>query len=228
MANSNVMMIYKRMHRSPAFHKLTKMAVTVLLEFFKRRKMVETSNRGKNKKWIISNNGEIIFTYDEAYKKFGMARSTFRSCLDQLVEVGFINIAHAGGGLMKDCSNYEISDRWEKYGKEKFINKSRQKDTRGLGFTKKNWETKTGRKRKSQPKISISRDTMEAKSSIANDTCDQEIPVSPSMTHATHQLALKYHYINDLAALKAMHPSQYHSRYSSTGFHTSLLEESQR
>ena len=157
-----------------------------------------------------------------------MARSTFRSCIDQLVEVGFINIAHAGGGLMKDCSKYEITDRWEKYGKGKFINKSCQKDTRGLGFTKKNWENKTGRKRKSQSKISISSDTREAKSSIANDTCGQEIPVLPSMTHATHQLALKYHYINDLAAFKVMHPSQYHSRYYSIGFQTSLLEESQR
>ena len=228
MANSNVMMIYKKMHRSPAFHKLTKRAVTVLLEFFKRRKMVEISKNKGGKQWVISNNGEIIFTYDEAFKKFGMARSTFRSCLDQLVEVGFINIPHPGGGLMHDCSKYEISDRWEKYGKEKFINKSRQKDTRGLGFTKKNWETKTGRKRKSQPKISISRDTSQDKSIISNDTCDQEIPVSPSMTNATHQLALNYQYINDLTALKSMHPSQYHYRYYSIGFHTSLLEESQR
>ena len=207
MANSDVMMIYKRMHRSPAFHKLTKKAVTVLLEFFYRRQMVETSKRGKGKNWVISNNGEIIFTYDEAYKKFGMARSTFRSCLDQLVEVGFINIAHAGGGLMKDCSKYEISDRWEKYGKDKFINKSRQKDTRGLGFTKKNWENKTGRKRQSQSKISISSDT---KSSIRYDTLDHPIPLTPSIIQATHKIDPNYFIQKGLEVLEAMHSSQYH------------------
>ena len=207
MANSNVMMIYRRLHRSLAFQKLTKKAVTVLLEFLYRRKMVETSKTGKGKQWIISNNGEIIFTYDEAYKKFGMARSTFRSCLDQLVEFGFINIAHAGGGMNRDCSEYAISDRWEKYGKEQFINKSRQKDTRGLGFTDKNWETKTGRKRKSQSKISILSDT---KSSIRNNTFNHQIPFTLSIIQATHKTDPNYYMQKGLAVLKAMHPSQYH------------------
>lgn len=225
MANSNVMMIYKRMHRSPAFHKLTKMAVTVLLEFFKRRKMVETSNRGKNKNWVISNNGEIIFTYDEAYKKFGMARSTFRSCLDQLVEVGFIDIAHAGGGLMKDCSKYGISDRWKDYGKEEFKKKSRQKDTRGLGFTTQNWEETAGRKRKPKSNISITADT---RSSITSDTSDHQMPVTPSIVHATLRTDPNYYIQKGLEVFEAMHASQYHSRYSSIGFQTSLLEESQR
>ena len=207
MANSDVMMIYKRMHRSPAFHKLTKMAVTVLLEFFKRRKMVETSNRGKNKNWVISNNGEIIFTYDEAYKKFGMARSTFRSCLDQLVEVGFIDIAHAGGGLMKDCSKYGISDRWKDYGKEEFKKKSRQKDTRGLGFTTQNWEETAGRKRKPKSNISITADT---RSSITSDTSDHQMPVAPSIVHATLRTDPNYYIQKGLEVLEAMHSSQYH------------------
>ena len=207
MANSNVMMIYKRMHRSPAFHKLTKMAVTVLLEFFKRRKMVETSNRGKNKNWVISNNGEIIFTYDEAYKKFGMARSTFRSCLDQLVEVGFIDIAHAGGGLMKDCSKYGISDRWKDYGKEEFKKKSRQKDTRGLGFTTQNWEETAGRKRKPKSNISITADT---RSSITSDTSDHQMPVAPSIVHATLRTDPNYYIQKGLEVLEAMHSTQYH------------------
>jgi hypothetical protein len=207
---SDVLWIPRRMHRSPAFHKLTKKAVTVLLEFFFLRKMAEISRKKGDKQWVISNNGEIIFTYDEAFKKFGMARSTFRSCLDQLVEFGFINIPHPGGGLMQDCSKYEISDRWEKYGKEKFINKSRKKDTRGLGFTKKNWETKTGRKRKSQPKISISRDTSQDKSIISNDTCDQEIPVSPSMTHATLKTDPNYYIQKGLEVFETMYPTQYH------------------
>ena len=207
MANSDVMMIYKRMHRSPAFHKLTKMAVTVLLEFFKRRKMVETSNRGKNKNWVISNNGEIIFTYDEAYKKFGMARSTFRSCLDQLVEVGFIDIAHAGGGLMKDCSKYGISDRWKDYGKEEFKKKSRQKDTRGLGFTTQNWEETAGRKRKPKSNISITADT---RSSITSDTSDHQMPVAPSIVHATLRTDPNYYIQKGLEVLEAMHSTQYH------------------
>ena len=154
-----------------------------------------------------------------------MARSTFRSCLDQLVEVGFIDIAHAGGGLMKDCSKYGISDRWKDYGKEEFKKKSRQKDTRGLGFTTQNWEETAGRKRKPKSNISITADT---RSSITSDTSDHQMPVAPSIVHATLRTDPNYYIQKGLEVFEAMHPSQYHSRYYSMGSHTSLLEESQR
>jgi hypothetical protein len=45
MSNSNVMMIYRSMHLPPAFHKLTKKAVTILLEFLCRRQIASYSKR---------------------------------------------------------------------------------------------------------------------------------------------------------------------------------------
>ena len=206
--SSDAMFIPRRMHLSPAFRKLTATAIFIYLEFRYRCKLAQTPVKaGRSKEWSITNNGELIFTYDDAVNRFGMARSTFRNCLDQLVELGFIYIAHTGGGMMKDCSKYGISNRWKEYGKEEFKKKFRQKDTRKLGFTKDNWMERAGSKRKLKSKTSITKDT---RSSITNDTRDPQKSVTPSVTNTTHELALNYHYLNDLAVLEAMRPTQYH------------------
>ena len=204
MASGDVMFIPKRMHRSPAFRKLTANAIVVLLEFLSRRQMVKV---GKRNNWVTKNNGEIVLTYSETTKKFGIARSTFRNSIDQLVKLGFIDIAHHGGGMMKDCSKYGISERWRDYGKEEFIKKSRKKDARKLGFRKDNWEEQTGRKRKRKSKIGINNDT---NSSITNDTREHKTPVTPSINHTTHQIDPNYYIKKGLEVFEAMHPSQYH------------------
>ena len=121
---------------SRAFLKLTGIAPQVLLLFLRRRRLVKLGRAGKEK-WVIENNREIVFPYAEAENKFGITRPRFLRAIDQLVEHGFIDIAHPGGGMMKDVSKYAISTRWQNYGTNKFIQKHRNKDTRGLGFKKK-------------------------------------------------------------------------------------------
>ena len=205
---ADVMFIPRRMHRSPAFRKLTKSAINVYLEFRYRCKMAQIPVKaGRQKEWHIINNGELIFTYDDAVKRFRMARSTFRNCLDQLVELGFIYIAHTGGGTMKDCSKYGISDRWKDYGKEEFKKKSRQKDTRKFGFTKDNWMERAGSKRMLKAKASITDDT---KSSITIDTSSHQMPVTPSVVHATLKTDPNYYIKKGLEVLEAIHPARYH------------------
>ena len=204
MASSDGMFIPRRMHRSPAFQKLTAKSMLVLFEFLYRRQLVKV---GRRDRWITKNNGEIIFTYAEAWAKFKMCRSTFCRSIDQLVELGFIDIAHHGGGMMKDCSKYGISERWRDYGKEEFIKKSRKKDNRKLGFRKDNWEKQTGRKRKRKSKIGINNDTS---SSITNDTRDHQTTFTPSIIHATHQIDPNYFIKKGHEVLAAMHPSPYH------------------
>ena len=204
MASSDGMFIPKRMHRSPAFQKLTANSMLVFFEFLYRRQLVKV---GRRDRWLIKNNGEIIFTYTEALKKLKMCRSTFCRSISQLVELGFVDIAHHGGGMMKDCSKYGISERWRDYGKEEFIKKSRKKDNRKLGYTKDNWEDRTGRKRKRKSKIGINNDT---NSSITKDTREHKTPVTPSIKHATHQIDPNYYIQKGLEALEAMHPPQYH------------------
>ncbi|MBT3923557.1 MAG: hypothetical protein HOF21_13390 [Nitrospina sp.] len=198
------MFIPRRMHRSPAYRKLTKTSIFILMEFLYRRKVAKTGRKGG---YEITNNGELIFTYAEAEKKFKIPRSTFCRSISQLVELGFIDINHPGGGMMKDCSKYGISDRWRDYGKEEFIKKSRQKDERKLGFQKKDWEKRTGRKRKIKPKISISDDT---RSSIADDTSDPEKVVTSSITNATLKTDPNYYIQKGLEVLEAMYSLQYH------------------
>ena len=127
---------------SRAFLELTGVAPHVLFLFLKRRQMVKSGRKQGKEQWVIGNNGEIVFPYAEAENKFGITRPRFQRAIDQLVEKGFLDIKHAGGGMMKDISKYSISDRWLNYGTKNFIHKHRKKDTRGLGFKKK--ELKTG------------------------------------------------------------------------------------
>ena len=211
--SSDGMFIPKRMHRCRAFRELTASSILVLLEFLSRRQMVKV---GRRYRWLIKNNGEIVLTYAETTAKFGIARSTFRNSIDQLVKLGFIDIAHHGGGMMKDSSKYGISERWREYGKEEYIIKSRKKDNRKLGYTKDNWEDRTGRKRKCKSKIGINNDTY---SSITNDTREHKTPVTPSINHATHQIDPNYYIQKGLEVFKAMYPARYHEEYYSIDYH---------
>jgi len=133
--------------QSKAFMELSGTASKVLLWFMYRRQMTKIGRNGKEK-WIICNNGEIYFTYSEAQKKYNLTRPRFQRAIDDLIDKGFIEINHLGGGMMKDPSTYSISEKWKDYGTDNFKVAPRKKDTRKLGFASGNWEEKTGRKRK--------------------------------------------------------------------------------
>lgn len=132
---------------SKAYLLLTGFAPQLLLIFLKRRRMRKVGRRKGKVIWVIENNGEIILTYDYALKKWGITKPRFQRALKQLIEVGFLDVSHSGGGLLGDCSKYAISDRWKRFGKDDFISKTLIKDTRGFGFTSDNWEERTGKKR---------------------------------------------------------------------------------
>ena len=202
--SKDVMCIPRRMHRSPAYRKLTATSIFILMEFMSRRRVAKTGPKGD---FIIINNGELIFTYAEALDKFKIYRSTFCRSISQLVALGFIDIHSSGGGMLKESSKYGISDRWKNYGKEEFKNKTRQKDTRKLGFTKDNWEKQTGRKRKNKSKISITDNT---RSGITGDTSDHKMPATLSIVHTTLKTDPNYYIQKGLEVFEAMHPAQYH------------------
>ena len=126
------------LYRSMAFKQLSKSATVILLEFLGRRRL---ERRGSD--WTVTNNGKITLSYREAEKLFGFVPSTMAKSISQLVEYGFITIAHQGIRTSKDSSKYAISERWRDYGTDKFIEQTRQKDTRKLGFacTKRKKET---------------------------------------------------------------------------------------
>jgi len=150
---------------SKAFRKLNGTALKVLIYFYRKRQLVRVGRKGKEI-WTVKNNGEIVFPYTEAEKKYGLTKRRFRDALDNLIELGFIDIAHHGGGMMGDCTLYAISGRWRKYGTGQFIYKTRPKDTRGLGFTPENWEDMTGKKKLSALKVGNDSDTCPSNKSV--------------------------------------------------------------
>ena len=118
-------------YNSLAFRQLTRKQVGILFTLLERRQFGNQKTvKGKSSRRQILNNGKIVFTYDEA-EKLGYSRRTFATAISKLVDVGFIDITHAGNGSIKgDCSLYACSSRWREFGTPDFISKTRKKDTR--------------------------------------------------------------------------------------------------
>ena len=124
---------------SDAYQKLTANELRIYEIFLMKCKIV-----GKNEAkrtglpvGLIKNNGQITFNYSEA-QKIGIAQSTFTRSIDHLVTLGFIDIAVPGRQCLS--TRYSISQRWEKYGTDKFVKKERKrripyKPGKGTRFT---------------------------------------------------------------------------------------------
>ncbi len=164
--------------------KLSKTGQNVFLIFLTKRQVAKVGRKGKEKS-VIVNNGEIVFPYCEAKNKYGIPATTFSRAIDQLIKFGLIDINHHGGGMAKDMTTYYISDRWRDYGIPDFKEKSRRKDTRGLGFTKKNWEERSKKKRRT--KLKISNENVTATSN-KNITAYRGLTHAPSNKNVTEEI----------------------------------------
>ena len=216
MANSTSKNIWieREMILSSAFHKLNGRAMEVLLLFLYRRQWKQAGRKGK---WYTTNNGEIVFPYKEAKKRFKIPKSSFARAIDNLIEYGFIDIAHLGGGLIGDCTKYSISNRWRNYDTDRFVQKKRPKDTRGFGFTAKNWEEKTGRKRRIESKSGIKNDT---RTSNKNDTRERERRTQLVSNLVQGDLDINFFIKKGEEVLRAFSSSRHQKRYCSITSHT--------
>ena len=116
----------------------TATAHKVLAIFWTKRQMYSTGRSGKEQ-WDIANNGEIVFTYEDAKKLISICKSTFRDAIDELRDKGFIDITESGAGLYKATNKYELSDRWKHYGTPEYKEpKPRPKGPINRGFQKGN------------------------------------------------------------------------------------------
>ena len=113
--------------------KLSKTGQNVFLIFLTKRQVAQVGRKGKEK-WVIVNNGEIVFPYCDAKDKYGIPASTFSRAIDQLIEFGLIDINHLGGGMVKDMTTYYISDRWRDYGTPEFKKQFRPKEHPWVGI----------------------------------------------------------------------------------------------
>jgi len=132
----NKIVVDKKLLNSKAFKSIKRPNSFFVYFCFLMKRKVKKNKRTKH--YIILNNGELVFTYQEAQKRLEISTGTFRNCIDELLSLGLIDITHHGsGGHNGDNSLYAISDRWEKYGTDYFVKKIRPKDQReGRGFYK--------------------------------------------------------------------------------------------
>lgn len=117
---------------SEAYHSLNNPGKLMLAHFYMKRVMKQIGGK-RSKQWIITNNGQIVFTYDDGLNR-GITKTMFVRGLDSLINHGFIEIAKHGGGMLKSYSKYSIIDEWQSFGTDKFKIKKRPKDTRKLGW----------------------------------------------------------------------------------------------
>lgn len=103
-----------------------------------RMERVQARPASREKEWMITNNGEIQFTYKEALTGYGISNKRFVKAIDDLVRVGLIDISRQGSGLYKETSLYAISQRWKEFGTDEFVEQKRRKRAAHFGFTKGN------------------------------------------------------------------------------------------
>jgi len=111
---------------SDAYQKLTATEHRIYEVFLMKCRYVNKKDSRKMRvpAWSILNNGNITFNYSEA-NRIGIPQSTFTRSIDNLVKIGFIDIAIPGHQCFS--TRYSISERWKKYGTDKFEKKERKK-----------------------------------------------------------------------------------------------------
>lgn len=117
---SRVVVVDRKILESVAFRELDGKAAKVLMWFLAKRQFVRMKGN-KRQEWVQINNGEIIFTYNEALEQHKMSGQVFSRLIEDLLNKGFIDIEIPGIGVGKASTKYAISKRWEKYGTADFV-----------------------------------------------------------------------------------------------------------
>ena len=102
---------------SDAYWHLTGAAIQVYMVFLMKR-ILSDKAFGKDKERIVVNNGEITYTFKEAWKNHKIPKSTFLRARDHLIKVGFIEIVEDGG--CHHTTKYAISNNWRNYPEQTF------------------------------------------------------------------------------------------------------------
>ena len=167
----NVLFDYHLLN-SKAYEELKPTARKLLEGFYRRIEKEKVyinnkpSKRSKKFEWVPTNLDNIIFTYKEMLEYTNKTRATITYSLDQLIELGFIDIMHHGQAYKRDdCSIYAISERWKNYGTPKFLEVTRKKDYR-RGHRLRKYQEERRKKLKSDLMKIVKREAKKAKNEI--------------------------------------------------------------
>ena len=119
MSSLNKLFVDKRLPTSKAFLSLSASAIKALFIFYRKRRFEKHKGKPGKRDYVFVNNGQLVFPYNESMK-YGFTRTSFLKALRDLIEKGFLDITHRGGGLEGDVSLYKLSDRWLKYDTAEF------------------------------------------------------------------------------------------------------------
>lgn len=143
MSKSGVIVLEQRMVRSAVWLSLSALAMQVYLLFRCKCQIAKRCHRpGKRSEDFMGrllNNGELVFTYQEAKRLYGITAGRFSRTIDELVEKGLLDITETGLGLYKMTTHYAISTRWHYWGTQNFESAKRPESSiKGCGFRKGN------------------------------------------------------------------------------------------
>jgi hypothetical protein len=117
---STVIVLEQRLVKSAVWLSLSGTAKAVYLLFRTKCKVGRPPGKPGKRGWMILNNGELVFTYREAWRKYAITASRFRRAIDELIEKGFIDVEATGMGVHKVTTLYAVSERWRDYGTPAF------------------------------------------------------------------------------------------------------------
>jgi len=133
---SRVVVVERDLIHSKAFLSLkVRYAPQALCIFLGKRQIAKQGKKGKERP-VILNQGKIEFTFLEAEKKYGWSKKQFAAILRELLEKGFIDIAHHGGVRKRDKTLFSLSERWKDYEKASFVEKEWPEDRVQRGYRK--------------------------------------------------------------------------------------------
>ncbi len=116
----SVIVLDQYLVKSEAWFSLSGTAMKVFLIFRTKCQFAKRQGKPGKRGPVIINNGEIVFTYDEAEEDYGITRPRFSRALTQLITKGFIDITATGMGVHKVETHYAISERWRDFGTPDF------------------------------------------------------------------------------------------------------------
>ena len=147
---------------SDAYWSLTGAAPQVYMVFLMKR-ILSDKAFGKDKARIIENNGEITYTFKEAWKNHRIPKSTFLRARDQLIKAGLIEIVEDGG--YHHTTKYAISNNWRNYPEQIF---ERPKSGNLVGI-KTRWKKDTVKSGTNNLKSTVKSDTNSNPNGTNND-----------------------------------------------------------
>ena len=117
---------------SKAWLALTGKSPQIFAIFYSKRQMLNVNKKkGKKANWHCENERNINFTYSEA-KRLKFTEHQFRHAIDQLIDVGLLDIEEYGGGTVKLKTVFALSRRWKTYDTDEFERAARVKCKRGF------------------------------------------------------------------------------------------------